>query len=39
MKYYAVRAKPGDTPHFSATIAPPAVRAENLDALVVRSSA
>ncbi len=38
VKYYAVELKPGDTPHFSATIAPPAVRAENLDALVIRIS-
>jgi Ca-activated chloride channel family protein len=35
-KYYAVRLAPGDTPHFSATLAPPAVRSENIDALVVR---
>ena len=37
-KFYAVDLTPGDTPHFSATIAPPAVRATNIDALVIRIS-
>ena len=36
VKYYAVQLTPGDTPHFSATMAPPALRAENVDALVIR---
>ena len=35
-KFYAVQLKPGDTPHFSATIAPPAVRATNITALMVQ---
>ena len=35
-KFYAVQLKPGDTPHFSATIAPPAVRASNITALMVQ---
>lgn len=35
-KYYAVQLTPGDTPHFSATLAPPALRADSVDALVVR---
>ncbi len=36
VKYYAVELRPGDTPWFSATLAPPAVRVEFLDALSVR---
>ena len=36
VKYYAVELRPEDTPWFSATLAPPAVRVEFLDALSVR---
>jgi Ca-activated chloride channel homolog len=35
VKYYAVRLTPGDTPYFSATIAPPGARTKTLDALQV----
>jgi Ca-activated chloride channel homolog len=36
VKYYAVELRKGDTPWFSATLAPPAVRAEFLNVLAVR---
>jgi len=36
VKFYAVELRPGDTPWFSATLAPPAVRVEFLDVLAVR---
>ncbi|HST67836.1 MAG TPA: VWA domain-containing protein [Mycobacteriales bacterium] len=36
VKYYAIDLQPGDTPYVSATLIPPAVRAENITALVVR---
>jgi Ca-activated chloride channel homolog len=35
-KFYAVRLAPGDTPHFSATLAPVPIRSETTDALVIR---
>ena len=35
-KFYAVRLGPGDTPHFSATLAPVPIRSETTDALVIR---
>jgi Ca-activated chloride channel family protein len=38
VKYYAVQLKPGDTPHFSATIAPPALPAQNVTGLAVQIS-
>jgi Ca-activated chloride channel family protein len=36
VKFYAVELRPGDTPWFSATLAPPAVRVKFLDVLAVR---
>ena len=35
VKFYAVSLRPGDTPHISATIAPPPLRAENVGVLAV----
>jgi Ca-activated chloride channel homolog len=35
VKYYAVLLKPGDTPHFSATIVPPPLPAENVTGLAI----
>jgi Ca-activated chloride channel family protein len=35
IKFYAVDLQPGDTPYFSATLAPPGIRVERLTALTV----